>query len=86
MSEATKYYAIVGAGRTIENPSGLARRQLLADTVIDESLRRDLTWAPDSAIREWEYGDVGSDLVEISEDDAEALIQRFREKWAQQDS
>lgn len=84
MAEVIKYYAIVGVGRTIENPSGLARRRLRADTPIDESLRRDLTWKPDSAIREWEYGDVGSDLVEVSENQAQALIEQFREKWAQQ--
>lgn len=86
MVDAIKYYAIIGAGRTIENPSGLARRRLHADIPMDESLRRDLTWGPDSAIREWEYGDVGSDLVEISEDEAQALIERFREKWVEQDS
>jgi len=47
-------------------------------------LRRDLTWQPDSAIVEWEYGDVGADLVEISEAEAERLIEGFRQKWGEQ--
>jgi len=79
-----KYYAIIGAGRTAQTPSGIARRKLDADGPVDEALRRDLSWQPDSAIVEWEYGDVGAELVEISEAEAERLIERFREKWTEQ--
>ena len=79
-----KYYAIIGAGRTAQTPSGIARRKLDAEGPVDEALRRDLSWQPDSAIVEWEYGDVGAELVEISEAEAERLIERFREKWAEQ--
>ena len=82
MSDEVKYYAIVGSGRTIQNPSGIARRTFHADGPIDEALRRDLTWERDSAIVEWEYGDVGADLVEISAAEADALIDQFREKWS----
>jgi hypothetical protein len=33
------------------------------------------------------YGDVGAELVEISETEAQGLIERFRNRWgAQQDS
>jgi hypothetical protein len=81
---AVKHYAIVGSGRTPQNPSGIARRTASADGPIDEALRRDLTWQRDSAIIEWEYGDAGADLVEISEAEAAALIERFREKWSQE--
>jgi len=81
--EEIKYYAIVGYGRTVQNPSGIARRTTSADGPIDEALRRDLTWQRDSAIIEWEYGDAGAGLVEISEAEAEGLVERFREKWGQ---
>lgn len=84
MGDSVKYYAIVGAGRTLQNPSGLARRVTSNDGQIDEALRRDLTWQRDSAIIEWEYGDVGTNLVEISEAQANELIERFREKWGQE--
>jgi hypothetical protein len=79
-----KYYAIVGSDRTRQNPSGIARRRFLSDGEIDEALRRDLTWQPDAAIVEWEQGDVGAELVEVSEDEAERLIERFREKWSKE--
>jgi hypothetical protein len=76
-----KYYAIVTSGRTAQTPSGIARRRIDEVGSFDEALRRDLTWQPDSAIVEWEYGDVGAELVEISAAEAERLIERFREKW-----
>ena len=83
MIAETKYYAIVGTGRTAKSPSGLARRTFGDDGPVDEALRRDLTWQPDSAIVEWEYGDVGAELVEISETEAAELIERFRVRWGE---
>ena len=83
MAEDTKYYSVIGSGRTVQNPSGLVRRVLSSEGSIDEALQRDLTWVPSSAIIQWEYGDVGAELVEISEGEAEALIERFRQKWAE---
>lgn len=82
--KTVRYYAIVGSGRTAQSPSGIARRTMGADGPIDEALRRDLTWQRDSAIIEWEYGDTGTDLVEINEAEAEELIERFRERWSQE--
>jgi hypothetical protein len=79
-----KYYAVVGSGRTIQNPSGLVRRRTTPEGRIDEALQRDMKWIPSSAIVEWEYGDVGAELAEISESEAEALIEQFRNKWAVQ--
>jgi hypothetical protein len=76
------YYAIIGRGRTKSNPSGLARRSVLGNEVIDESLRRDMTWGPTSAIAESDRGEeLTRDLVEISDVEARELVERFREKW-----
>ena len=85
MTPGVRYYAIVGVGRTAQFPSGIARRKPSADGPVDEALRRDLTWQPDSAIVEWEYGDVGAELVEISEAEAAELIERFRAEWGEPD-
>ena len=85
MADEVSYYAIVGAGRTVQAPSGLARRRYEATGPVDEALRRDLIWAPDSAIVEWEYGEVGADLVEISQATADRLIAGFRELWGDRD-
>ena len=84
MAVPVQYYAIVTVSRAVRAASGLARRTFAAEGPIDETLRRDMSWQPDSAIVEWEYGDVGADLVEISEAEAERLIEGFRQKWGEQ--
>jgi hypothetical protein len=79
------YYAILRTGDTPAQPSGLARRTSTPQGRQDETFRRDFTWKRDSAIYEWERGEeMGADLVEISEADARAVIERFREKWSQE--
>jgi hypothetical protein len=83
MATSAKYYAIVGSDRTAQNPSGIARRTFGADGPVDEALRRDLTWQRDAAIIEWERGDVGPELVEISEAEAFEFVERFRRKWGE---
>ena len=76
------YYAIIGRGRTTSDPSGLARRSVVDGHVMDESLRRDMTWGHTTAIAEWDRGEeLTRDLVEISEAEALELIERFRERW-----
>jgi hypothetical protein len=85
MADLVRYYAIVGRGRSPDNPSGLARRRNVGDNLIDESLRRDMSWGDTTAIAEWDRGEeLSRDLVEISEADAAQLIERFREKWGAQ--
>jgi len=83
MAGEVTYFAIVGAGRSAQTPSRLARRRYAAVGPVDETLRRDLTWKPDSAIVQWEYGEVGADLIEISEADADRLVAMFRLAWDQ---
>ncbi len=85
MPDHVTYYAVVGGGRTAQNPSGLARRRRLqAGGFEDESLSRDLRWTHTSAIIEWNRDALDFELVEISEADAQDLIERFREKWARE--
>jgi hypothetical protein len=85
MTAEMQYYAMTAAGGTTRTPSGLARRIYEPDGPVDETLRRDLTWAADSAIVEWEYGDLGADLIRISADDAAQLQETFRARWAHGD-
>ena len=85
MTENITYYAIFRDDDTPERPSGLARRTLTAQGRLDETLRGDFTWKRDSAIYEWERGEeMGMELAEVSEAEAQALIERFREKWGQE--
>lgn len=81
--EDTQYYVIIGRGES--SPSGLARRIKVSDGMVDESLRRDLSWGPTSAIAEWHYGEnLMQDLKTISKEEANELIERFREKWGRE--
>lgn len=82
MSERVTYYAISMAAGDRKEPVGLARRRWLAEGGIeDEMLRRDLTWKRDTVITEWKRGEATEELLEISEDDAGVLIERFRKRW-----
>ena len=82
MADQIRYYAIVGRGRTSDNPSGLARRRDVDGNLVDESLRGDLSWGHTTAIAEWDRGEeLTRDLVEISEAEAGQLIERFRQEW-----
>jgi len=81
MPAQVQYYAIITISRNVRAASGLARRTFAPDGPIDETLRRDMSWQPDSAIVEWEYGDVGAELVQVSESEADQLADSFRTRW-----
>jgi hypothetical protein len=81
MAAQVQYYAIVTVSRNVRAASGLARRTFAAEGPVDETLRRDLTWHPDSVIVEWEYGDVGTELVRVSDEEAEQLTESFQTRW-----
>lgn len=82
MPEKFTYYAVVGSGRTIEDPSGIVRRRHTAAGPADESLTRDFSWTFTDAIYQQERGEnFGPELVEISEDEAGVLMERFRKRW-----
>ena len=80
--QKTTYYIIRALGTNQAEPAGIVRRTLTPEGRLDEALRRDFTWQRDTAIIESEYGNLPGELVEISEAEAEALIERFRQKWA----
>jgi hypothetical protein len=85
MPEFVTYYAVIGQGRTIENPSGVARRRHTAEGPVDESINRGLVWVFTDAIYQQERGEnFGPELVEISAGEAEELIARFRERWGRE--
>lgn len=84
MTSSTIYYAITGVGKNPTEPSGLVRRRFTEKGRLDEALRGDMTWQRDTAIIEWEYGNLVGELIQISEAEANELIERFREKWGQE--
>ncbi len=62
-------------------PPVLVRRLEHDDGPDDEALRRDFSWKFTPVIVEWERGDLGEELVEVSHQQAEKIIQHFRERW-----
>jgi hypothetical protein len=81
-NERVVYYAITGVGRNPTDPTGLVRRRFTEAGRVDEALRSDMRWERDTAIIEWEYGNLIGTLAEISEAEAAELIEQFREKWS----
>jgi hypothetical protein len=85
MTEQVTYYAIYQDDLSASEALGLARRTFTSNGRLDEAIRGDLSWGRDSVIYEWERGEeLGTTLVEISAEEAEALVERFREKWGEQ--
>jgi hypothetical protein len=84
MPDKITFYAVVAADRTIDNPYGLVRRLETDWGFTDEGLRRDFSWISTPAIAEWERGDLGQELVEVSHEQAEKIVQYFRERWAEE--
>jgi hypothetical protein len=72
-----QYYVIVGS-RGSRAATGLARRTYDEAGPVDASLGPELKWRLDSAVVEWEYGDLSAELIKIGEQEAENLTQAFR--------
>ena len=76
------YYAIMDELATAELPAGIARRSILADGgTLDEALHRDLIWRRTPLIVSWRRGESTDDLVEVPAEEAQRIIERFRERW-----
>jgi len=82
MPDQVTYYAMLLAGDAPSNPSGIARR-LVSDNggIRDEVFKQDLSWDHTPLIAAAERGDMTFDLVEVSADEAEGIIEGFRAKW-----
>ena len=86
MAEHIDYYAIIDYRASREDPAGLARRRTFADGGFqDEALARDLSWQFTSIIVEWKRAESTDDLVEVTEDEANRIIERFRARWSTPD-
>jgi hypothetical protein len=76
------YYAIIDKRTTPEKPAGLARRVRTASGGLrDEALNRSLEWQLNPMIASWERAESSDDLVEVSAEEAERLIEYFRDMF-----
>lgn len=78
--QKTTYYALLAAGRTREDPSGVVRRREDGEKVVDEAFTRNLRWEPTDYFDRYRLGHNETDHVEITEAEAEQFVNRIVEK------
>ena len=86
MPDKVSYYVMLLADDARSNPSGVARRRILENGgVRDEAFKRDLSWGHTPLVAAAERGDMTFEVVEVSEEEAERIIEQFRAQWGSED-
>jgi hypothetical protein len=72
------YYAIVDDLSTRENPAGVLRRVQHDNGERDEAFTRNLEWKRSSSLYSYERGNADAEFYEITEDEANRIVDRIR--------
>jgi hypothetical protein len=80
MAEEVSYYAIVNEMSSRAKPGGIVRRVKHDNGQHDEAFTRDLIWKRTSTLYAAERGDTQNDLIPISEEEAERIVERIRQE------
>jgi hypothetical protein len=81
MPDSVTYYAIVDELSSRDKPAGVFRRTYFDDGGMeDEAFSRDMSWERSWLLASAERGDIANDFVEISEEEANQIVARFREQ------
>ena len=78
MTTKITYYAIVDDLSNREDPVGVLRRVEHEGGERDEQFGRDLQWTRSPLLYSYERGDGDNELYEISEGEAERIVERIR--------
>ena len=78
MPTKVTYYAIVNDYSSRDEPGGVLRRIEDGNEEHDEQFGRDLVWTQSSLLYSFERGNLDNELYEISEDDANRIVERIR--------
>jgi hypothetical protein len=82
MPDKVTYYAVVDDLSSRERPAGLFRRTYTeAGGLRDEAFTVNLVWESSWSLVSAERGDTQRDFVEISEDEANQLMEQLRARW-----
>jgi hypothetical protein len=73
------YYAVVDDISTREEPAGVLRRTEDADGESDEVFTRELVWKRSSSMYAAERGNLDNRFFEITEEEAERIVERIRQ-------
>ena len=83
MPDRVTYYAVVDDLSSRERPAGVFRRTYSDDGGrSDEAFTRNLTWEFSPALISAERGDLQNEFIEITEDEANQIVERIRAKAA----
>ena len=81
MTDKVTYYAIVNDLSSRERPSGVFRRTYFeSGGKRDEAFTRDLVWERSASLVSAERGDLLNEFIEITEDEADLIVERIRAK------
>jgi hypothetical protein len=72
------YYALVNEYSSRERPGGVLRRIEDDEGEHDEAFTRDLEWKRSSSLYAYERGNMDNKFYEISEDEANQIVDRIR--------
>jgi hypothetical protein len=78
MTASTTYYAILNEDSTPDQPVGVFRRVKTEKGQIDEAFSRNLKWEFSPLLYSAERGDTMYDFAEITEEEANRVIDRIR--------
>ena len=81
MPDKITYYAIVNEMSSREQPSGVFRRTYFeVGGKRDEAFTTDLVWERSASLVSAERGDLLNEFIEITEDEANQIVERIRAK------
>lgn len=79
MPDKVIYYAVIDELSSRERPAGLFRRTYTEEGgVRDEAFTRSLVWKNSSTLFSAERGDLENEFIEITEDEANQIVERIR--------
>ena len=82
MPDKVIFYAVVNDLSSRQHPAGLFRRTYTeAGGLRDEAFTTDLVWEHSSSLFSAERGDLLNEFIEISEDEANRLMEELRARW-----
>ncbi len=82
MPDTVTYYAVVDDLSSREQPAGVFRRIYTQDGGrSDEAFTRNLIWEFSPLLITAERGDLQNEFIEITEDEANQLMEQLRARW-----
>lgn len=78
MTDKITYFAIIDESSSRAHPAGVLRRTENDQGEVDEIFSRNLAWEFSPILYSAENGDLTNDFAEITEDEANRIVERIR--------